>query len=565
MITRFAYLALLIVLVPTIFTVDARAQVLSAPYLRPQNKIVVSFTDDLRAINLPGTLIFYEDETGNLVQLRATASQVTPNSVEIGEFRTGTEATAPSVNLISGGGTVPPIPSGSSRTYTVILKKVLLNGETQDRPVQIAVELKPNFTPQVFVAAIDNKLIPYNRREITVQPVGISAREFLDRFKSNPAQIKIIYTFNKDDPAPKVETRASSIRGNPDDASPVNLIIVPEDALPLRAKKYSVKITFPASALQGVSVSPGFELPSATKDIDATRAAELTPPGQSERSKTEFFLETTFTTTVNPQNRKRTKVGILGIHWKPLLPLLTYNVFGEEGNKPFWMAFRPLLEADFDTQSPKNSKSPNRIQLGFDYELGRDAGLQKKGLQFVQQLVWINGLRYDSDRDFKLQTLYWHTEFIPRFLNFEQTTEARQFAFDVANDSNTLSRGPFVSAYRVRPSIGYDLGGTIRRDQRAINAPTENISRLVAGLDLGLELRRVASFNLNNTYYFLENVSRRRNRDYLEARFELNTGFLFNRNFNGLQNAITLKFQRGDQPPTFGSVNAFSVGFKIFR
>jgi hypothetical protein len=81
----------------------------------------------------------------------------------------------------------------------------------------------------------------------------------------------------------------------------------------------------------------------------------------------------------------------------------------------------------------------------------------------------------------------------------------------------------------------------------------------------GLDFRRVVSFNLNNTYYFLENASRRRSRDYLEARFELNTGFLFNRNFNGLQNAITLKFQRGDQPPTFGPVNAFSVGFKIFR
>src|ERR1051325_8040607 len=109
---RHAYLALLPVLLFIGFTVDAGAQVLSSPYLRPQNKIVVSFTDDLKTINLPGTIIFYEDETGALVQLGGTASQVSPNSVEIGDFRSGRAATDPPVNLISGGGSIPAIPPG---------------------------------------------------------------------------------------------------------------------------------------------------------------------------------------------------------------------------------------------------------------------------------------------------------------------------------------------------------------------------------------------------------------------------------------------------------------------
>ena len=105
----------------------------------------------------------------------------------------------------------------------------------------------------------------------------------------------------------------------------------------------------------------------------------------------------------------------------------------------------------------------------------------------------------------------------------------------------------------------------MRRDTRATNTPTETISRPFVGLDLAVEFRRIIKFGVTGTYYHLVNADRRRNRAYTESRVEVNTGFLFNRNFNGLQNAILFKFQRGEQPPTFGPVNALSVGFKIFR
>jgi len=230
------------------------------------------------------------------------------------------------------------------------------------------------------------------------------------------------------------------------------------------------------------------------------------------------------------------------------------------------MALRPLLEIDVDTQSPKVSKSPNRVQFGADFELGRDVGLEDpKNRSFIQQHVLINGFRYDSDRDFKLQTAYWHTEYFPRFLNWEQTVEARQYAFDRAPHDGSLEKGPFVSAYRIQPSIGYELGGIVKRDSRPSGIPTDAISRFLAVLDFSLEFRRLLKLSFTDTYYFLENATRRRNRDYFEGRIELNTGYLFNRNFNGLQSGIVLKFQRGDQAPTFGSVNALSIGFKIYR
>lgn len=244
---------------------------------------------------------------------------------------------------------------------------------------------------------------------------------------------------------------------------------------------------------------------------------------------------------------------------------------------------RPLLIADADTQKVSKSKSPNRIQLGVDLEWGNNFGLDfkdgndgqnspftrntadEKSNPFLRQLVWTNGLRYDSDRDFKLQTMYWHTELGFGFRKFDQSFDQSLFRFRLKQETSDVRREPFISSYFVRPSIGYELGGTIHRDTRAINAPTKNISRAFVHLGMGIELKRIAKFSLDDTYYYLQNALRRKNRNYLEAVFELNTGRLSGIDLTGFSNAIFLKFQRGDQPPTFGSVNAFSLGFKIYK
>jgi hypothetical protein len=544
------------------------AQVASTVYLPgAHDEVRISFVDDIKAITLTNTLLFFEDDTGRIVQIWCEASQPTnlANAVTLGNFR---DSTGTSVDLMIGGGLVPKINS-PSRTYNIVLKNVRLSREPKARPIQTSVDISSsiNKPPTIDVKSINNAgtaQIPYDRRAIKIQPDGIASSVLLDKFSASPGKIRIQYKFNKDDPSPDVETTAASLRSN----GTAGLIIEPKEKLPLRAKKYTVRVLFPADPLRGFEDKPsGFVIPADAEFVQATAIAELIPSTQTERAKTAFYLETTFTSTVNAKDRKRVNVGIFGIHWRPVLPLLTRNAFGEKGSKPVWMAFRPLFEADFDTQSPKVSKSPNRIQFGFDYELGRDAGLQDpKHRKVVQQIVWINGLRYDSDRDFKLQTAYWHTEFVPRFLNFEQTTEARQYLFDnLSEDIKSGRKGPLISSYRIKPSVGYELGGIVKRDIRASNTPTNKISRPFVALDLALEFERTIKFSLVDTYYFLQNATRRRNRNYLEGRFELNTGYLFNRNFNGLQNAITLKFQRGDQPPTFGSVNALSLGFKIYK
>jgi hypothetical protein len=51
----------------------------------------------------------------------------------------------------------------------------------------------------------------------------------------------------------------------------------------------------------------------------------------------------------------------------------------------------------------------------------------------------------------------------------------------------------------------------------------------------------------------------------LETRLDFNTGGLFNVNLGSLQSALTFKFQRGELPPRFKPVNAFSMGVRLYR
>ena len=537
------------------------------------NSIVISIADNFKPIDptiLANSYLFFEDSNFTPVKIWADANVLVsigvPSGVLLNNFRIGKDAASEKVNLATGGGGVPATPIGKSRTYQIILKGVQLATDSKMRDKQIALDVVSPEKPlaQLFIAPISNiQTVEYNRRALVVRPLGFNNKTLLEKLQANPGQIKIAYKFHANDPAIDYVTQATKIVSNPKDSIPgTTFIIAPQRALPRRPEKYTVKLSFPVEVAKD-SLAGNSTVPADSPTFDVTSVADLVP-GKTDRATSKFYFETTFASTVNTTTRKRTNVGIFGVHLKPTLNMLTYNVDGEQGSKPIWMAFRPLLEADFDTQSPAKLKSPNRIVFGMDYELGRDANSSSSPLQ---QMIWINGLRYDSDRDFKLQTMYWHTEFSPRFLNFEQTREQRlhQFRQSLAKLNDVKRKEPIISAYRVLPSIGYELGGVTKRDKRNTNFPTNHISRLLVGLDLGLEFKRLVAFSINDTYYFLENAPRRRNRNYLETRFDINTGPLFNLDLGGLQNAITFKFQRGDQPPVFGPVNAFSAGFKIFR
>lgn len=508
---------------------------------------------------------------------RDLAGDVVTNGVELFNFRTEDLAAHP-VNLVTGstddgGAAVPRVPDGQKRIYYIVWEAGKIKGQSSLLPIFAFVEVgaaAANLPSLIAVKESEN--------EIGINPTGIDKSRLLAALRTNPNAVTVVYKFGRNDPAINFEEQAQSVGDKP--TAPGEIIVNIGRRFPARPEEYTVALELPTSVL-GPLLENGFAIPAAEKVV----AAELTinkPPPPNERSKTEFFFESTFSSIVNATNRKRANVGLFALHLKPVIGLRFFNVgdSGEDGDehadlqggsgkRPQWIAFRPLFDADVDTQPMKNSQAANRIVFGMDFEWGISAGRQERGkMRKIQQYVFLNGIRYDSDRDFNLQTLYWHTEFMPRFLNFIQTRDQRLRQFRFPNGDRAPERArlfPAISSYHVRPSVGYQLGGIIKRDDVASPFPTDMISRLFGKLGAGIEFRRLVQFTLDDTYYFLQNASRRRNRNYLEARLDFNTGALFNVDLGSLQSAFTIKFQRGDVPPRFKSVNAFSIGFKLYR
>lgn len=588
---------------------EANAQVVSSadPSANAPDAIIVSFPAVVKQIDgmvtpsagatVPSPAIFFgQGANRRFLTSEATLFRNSDGSAQLRLSNFKTLDGARDVNLVTGstddgGGAVPGVAPGSNRTYLITWDSVQLETQGQPEPILTAATVGSSvMNPPVFF--INSLLgtragIADPERKFALNANGVNLAALLAKFKSNPGRIKVTLSFDKNDPAPgstnnsvtdrvvKLEGVRGVLQANgtrinvPDDANPEQIIVTVSRSLPQRAAAYTVKFDFPAADLNSPGLlKPGFAPPTGEEFVSAAERVEGNAP-PTERAKTEFFFESTFTSIVNATNRKRSNVGLFGLHFKPVVGLRFFNVgpaaTPEERDKqrPKWIALRPLFDADVDTQPIKDSQAPNRIVFGMDFEYGIAASPKGKS-DTILQYVFLNGVRYDSDRDFKVQTLYYQTEFLPQFLNFEQTRDQRlrQFRFPggVRNPENARLF-PFVSSYHVRPSVGYQLGGTIKKG----DSDSDTISRLFVKFGTGIELKRLIQFTFEDTYYFLQNASRRRNRNYLETRLDFNTGALFNVDLGALQSAITFKFQRGELPPKFKPVNTFSVGFKLYR
>lgn len=515
---------------------------------------------------VPPPEIYFRDKGGPRINLmcevrplRNFAGGIVPGGIELFNFKSA-DGRHP-VNLVRGsmddsGAAVPPVPAGQERIYSIVWDDGRLK-EQPERPLPVFAAVlvgAPTANPPSMIA------IQESDREIVLTPTGIKQRELLDLLRANPELVTVSYKFGRNDPATNFDEKPESVGDTP--ALPGMVVVNLRGSPPSRPEEYKIEFALPASAVRPL-LETGFAIPPDVTEV----TAEITinkPPPPTERAKTEFFFETTFTSIVNATTRDRSNVGLFGLHLKPVVGLRFFNT-DKPDRRPHWLALRPLLDADVDTQPIKNSQAPNRIVFGADLEWGIDAGLQERGnMDFVQQYVFLNGVRYDSDRDFKTQTLYWQTEFIPRFLNFVQTREQRLRAVRFPGgkkDPDKTRHFPLVSQYFVRPSVGYQLGGVIKRG----DAESEDVSRLFVKFGAGIEFKRLFLLTLDDTYYFLRDASRRRNRNYLETRLDFNTGALFNVDLGSLQSALTFKFQRGELPPRFKPVNAFSVGFKLYH
>ena len=592
---------------------DADAQVVSVPLpsANAPDSVVISFPGILKLIDgtqdpavgmtVPPPAIFFGlGADRKFLRAEATLFRNSNGTAQLrlSDFKTfdGTH----DVNLVTGsndgGKAVPAVAPGGSRTYLITWGGVQLDTQSRPEPVLTAATVGSSTRnpPVIFVNSLlgtGATEIRDRERKFALNADGVNLGALIAEFKNNPDRIKVSLNFAANDPAPGATNNSiadevvalegmrdmvqpdGSVTVVRDDANPQQVIVTISRSLPQRAAAYTVKFDFPSEGLNSSGVlMPGFAAPADEEFVSASDRIEGDAP-PTERAKTEFFFETTFTSVVNATTRKRSNVGLFGLHFKPVVGLRFFDVGASPGErttreeqrrkKAKWIALRPVFDADVDTQPIRESQAPNRIVFGTDFEFGIAASLEGQS-DPIQQYVFLNGVRYDSDRDFKVQTLYWQTEFLPQFLNFEQTRDQRLRRFRFPGGERAAARArrfPFVSQYHVRPSIGYQLGGTIKRGDSA----SDDISRLFFKFSTGIELTRLIQFTLDDTYYFLQDAERRRNRNYLETRLDFNTGALFNVDLGSLQSAVTFKFQRGDLPPRFRPVNAFSVGFKLYR
>ena len=519
----------------------------------------------MKSLDTQATIVYFVDDQLQIVQLHCETMRVGMFGIDVGPCRDQAGGAGSAVDLIAGGGTVPPVPQNGRRTYRVTLKNVILVGSP---PGDLELSASVGGAPGLRVSAEQNQFA--NRKQIVIAPVRIgNVAAVLQAIAQARDKIRITYEFAKDDPELPVVLGVAAVELTPK-GDPTSIVLTPTIAMPRRPKKYAVKVEVPAA---GTAIPAGVLPPGSTALTGSTSVEFI--PATLDRAASSFYFEAAYTSTIDVATSKRSNAGVFALHVRPTFAVVSSNVDGAHDGSSSWWALRPLLDADVDTRPIAASKVPNRILLGLGHDWGWDVGLRPppgdtpSGPPFLQQVILTNGFHYESDRDFNLQTAYWHVEFRPAFLNWEQTREQRLMAFGhwlERQPADAVTRKqPRVSSYYVRPSIAHDLGG-VARDRNDVKPNAgDTISRTPWRLEAAVELLRTLTFAVTHDYHVIWTVDDDRGRSYVEARAELNTGTLLRLDRGSLQHAITFKYQRGRQSPAFKQVDTLSIGVRLFR
>lgn len=499
------------------------------------------------------SLIFFEEPVGTLNVVRAQRSWLSsPFSLILSDFQ---DSAAQPIALLR---------KGANRKVTIILRG---DGDAEEFLTHIDVK-EADLPPLSILIQVndDNSAFPERRKmllQLSNTALHPDAETLYKIFSRTPRAITVKYQFAPDDYIGDVAT--VGVRLSSFTPATGSFEMEPASAMPRRPKPYKVKLQFPVKMLP-VDLAQRLEAANGDEFVTSTTKANYAP-AKVERATSKFYFEAAFSSTVTTnkvsQEHKRQDSGVFALHLQPTLSILSWNT--DNDRSPIWSALRPLLESDVDTLPIKTSKSPNKTTFGLDFDLG---GVFRSSTNRLQGLIFTNGLRFDSDRDFKVVTMYWHTEVAPKFSNLEQTIDQRTWRY--ADDHRgqkpgTFAKQPMVSSYRLVPSFGYDLGGTIRRTGSPDPILGDSVSRFFLKFDSNIQFLRVLTFGATDTSYYLPMSARREFRSYLEARTEVNLGAWLQTELFGLQNSIVFKFQRGEQPPSFNPVNALSLGFKLSR
>jgi hypothetical protein len=510
----------------------------------PTSKIA-TLADGSTALDLSSVKLISPDQDTEPIKAAATPSGSLGNDVYLNLELSNFSNTSGSITINSF--------SEGTRTFLIVIA-----AKKKDEVYTVNVAVPAKGTPRLVLSIPS----PPVRNQFTVQVQNADAHGIFQSLQQAIAKIVITYDFGPDSPIPNIKTGAKQIDA-PTGASSV-LIVVPNTALPYHATTYKVSFQIPTGVLP-----PSFRVSPPAKSYSVSAVANFPSPTVLETA-ADYDFEPTFTSAVNKSKQTRTNTGLFILNLKPLLFVHQQNVDGRPRQYSYWTDFKPNISANVDTLPEKSSTTPNRITFALDSELGFTRQRSQRssvasGGQPFDQLTWTNGAHTDADRDLKVFSTYWHTD-----VAFDpwKWSEARAFRTRNLVPAGTPSHTPAVpviTAYRFRPSFGYDLGSTDYRSGPVNSELGTSVSRVILKLDTMLEIRKNLSFSVVDMGYYLFDASRRNTRDFLLAQVSVDTGLLLRLDTNKIQSAVAFTYQRGDQPPLFTPVDTICVGLKLYK
>lgn len=543
-----------------ILTHSACAQITpSAAYF--DKYIAVSFgvsqLDEAKLSNVKSFGFVYDKPSALQIPIKIELSAQRPNELTVKLFCLEPTPESPSAVPLDPTGLDPasskcmklnPIAAGkSTRFVAVYLEGVAFLNEEKPFTQLITVPLEIG-TVDIYKP---DAALPKGRT-LPLGLSGIKAPEFIAALTPKLGQIKVTLDFAKADSAQNVEVSPVKIEPHEKSQILVNLIL-PFD-LPRRPEDFSIKVSIPESVFQGTGIA-------VTRDLAASyQVPKTTFPAVDEdaRKKAMFFVDATYRSFVDPTVNKgnRRNSGLFAYGWRPIIPFL---VKGQTS-----LALRPQFGANISTDPLRElvkSGAPTQLQHGLDLELIRNHFKDASTLPLLAQSIMGFGVRHESDRDFKFQTIFGRFSYSPVFRGW---TQSREYRLTKA----PKGKAPTVSMWSVTPTVSYDIGSVVRdRLQRLVPFPliTDELSRLNVEFASEVEFRRAVKLSVKDTFSHLWSLPRRPDRNFLSTALEVNSGFLFRTSpLTGFQNALVFKFERGEQTPTYKPVNTFSVGFKVY-
>lgn len=266
------------------------------------------------------------------------------------------------------------------------------------------------------------------------------------------------------------------------------------------------------------------------------------PKGRDDSS---YFVDLSYVSaaTTDDAEDDRDEEGLLDLRLKPG----PWSLF-DSGRGAWKRCWQPLLDAKIGSDRPSESKSPNKVSAGLELQFDRAVG------RWGEHRIRF-GLLHNSDRDFDTREVAADLRWLPVADSFVRSEERRLHEYRERNPRKT----PVVRGWSFVPFLGVEYGEVLDSPPPAMpeaTAEDDQFLRYKLGFDLSAA---VGSFvlSLSDTFRLLEGPAG----DPADDRQNILTAAVTFQ-ISAIQ-GVSLKYQKGNDVPTFDDVDTLSVSYQF--